>query len=121
MKYIDLHCDTAGRMLYENQGIKNNTFKVDIHKLKKGGALAQVFAFFIDIGEVNNPALEFEIMYKNFKNELEENKIDIELVTNLQELRNVEKLGKIGAFLSIEEGEVLGERLKTFKGFMIKE
>ena len=115
MKYIDLHCDTAGRMLYENQGLKNNTFKIDIHKLRKGEALAQVFAFFIDIGEVNEPALEFEIMYKNFKNELEKNKTDIELVTNLQELINVEKLGKIGAFISIEEGEVLGGKVENLQ------
>ncbi|HEY5524881.1 MAG TPA: dipeptidase [Clostridium sp.] len=115
MKYIDLHCDTAGRMLYENQGLKNNTFKIDIQKLKKGGALAQVFAFFIDIGEVNKATVEFEIMYKNFKNELEENKIDIELVTNLQELMKAEKLGKIGAFLSIEEGEVLGGKVENLQ------
>lgn len=115
MKYIDLHCDTAGRMLYENQGLKSNTFKIDIQKLKKGGALAQVFAFFINIGEINDPILAFEIMYKNFKKELEENKIDIELVTNLQELMKTEKLGKIGAFLSIEEGEVLGGKVENLQ------
>jgi len=111
MKYIDLHCDTAGRMLYENQGIKKNNLKVDIQKLKTGGALAQVFAFFIDIGEVHEPTLEFEIMYNNFKNELEKNQSDIILVTNLQELIKAEKLGKIGAFLAIEEGEVLGGKV----------
>ena len=33
MRYIDLHCDTAGRMLYENQGLKKNKFSVDIEKL----------------------------------------------------------------------------------------
>jgi len=115
MKYIDLHCDTAGRMLYENQGLKNNNFKIDIEKLKIGGALAQVFAFFIDIGEVNNSTLEFEKMYNNFIIELEKNKNDIELVTNLQELRKAEESGKIGAFLSIEEGEVLGGDVKNIQ------
>jgi membrane dipeptidase len=115
MKYIDLHCDTAGRMLYENQGLKNNNFKVDIQKLKKGGATAQVFAFFIDIGEVNEPTVEFEIMYNNFIKELEKNKIDIELVTNIHELRESEKLGKIGAFLSIEEGEVLRGKVENIQ------
>lgn len=115
MKYIDLHCDTAGRMLYENQGLKNNTFKVDIEKLKKGEAFAQVFAFFIDIGEVDDPTLEFEKMYNNFINELEKNKIDIEVVTNLQELMKAEKLGKIGAFLSIEEGEILGGKVENIQ------
>ena len=107
MKYIDLHCDTAGRMLYENGGLKSNSFKIDIEKMKKGGALAQVFAFFIDIGEVKNPFLEFQIMYRNLEKELAKNKKDITLVRNVEELSKAEKDKKIGAFLSIEEGETL--------------
>ena len=107
MKYIDLHCDTAGRMLYENGGLKSNSFKIDIEKMKKGGALAQVFAFFIDIGEVKNPFLEFQIMHRNLEKELDKNKKDITLVRNVEELSKAEKDKKIGAFLSIEEGETL--------------
>ena len=66
MRYIDLHCDTAGRMLYENQGLKKNKFSVDIEKLNKGGALAQVFAFFIDAGEADDLYLEFEVSDHDF-------------------------------------------------------
>lgn len=102
-------------MLYENQGLKNNTFKIDVQKLRKGGALAQVFAFFINITERKEPTLEFETMYDNFKQELDKNKTDVELVTNLKELINVEKLGKIGAFIAIEEGEVLGGRVENLQ------
>lgn len=107
MKYIDLHCDTAGRMLYENDALKKNNFKIDIEKMKKGGALAQVFAFFIDIGEVEDPFLEFQIMYRNLEKELDKNKKYITLVRNVNELSQAEKDKKLGAFLSIEEGEVL--------------
>lgn len=115
MKYIDLHCDTAGRMLYENEGLKKNNFSIDIEKLKKGGALAQVFAFFIDVGEVDNPFLEFQIMHRNFEKELAHNKKDITLVRNVEELCEAEKNGKIGAFLSIEEGEVLEGKIENIQ------
>ncbi|MDD6794253.1 MAG: dipeptidase [Clostridiaceae bacterium] len=107
MKYIDLHCDTAGRILYENGKLEKNDFKVDIEKLRKGNALAQVFAFFIDVGIVDAPFLEFEVMYKNFMNEIKKNSDSIQLVRNLEELNKAEAEGKIGAFLSIEEGAVL--------------
>ncbi|MBD7910163.1 MULTISPECIES: dipeptidase [Clostridium] len=113
MKYIDLHCDTASRILYEHEGLKKNNFKVDIGKLRKGQCLAQVFAFFIDAGKIDNTMSEFEVMYNKFKEELEENKEDIELVTNLTELNEIEKKGKIGAFLSIEEGEALGKHIEN--------
>lgn len=115
MRYIDLHCDTAGRMLYENQGLKKNKFSVDIEKLNKGGALAQVFAFFIDAGEADNLYLEFEIMHKNLINEFEKNKKHIEIVRNINELNEVEKQGKIGAFLSIEEGDVLEGKVENIR------
>ncbi len=113
MRFIDLHCDTAGRMLYENQGLRKNKFSVDIEKLKKGQSLAQVFAFFINAGEVEDLYLEFEIMYKNLINEFEKNKKYIEIVKNINELNEVEKQGKIGAFLSIEEGDVLGGNVEN--------
>lgn len=115
MRYVDLHCDTAGRMLYENQGLKRNKFSVDIEKMNKGGALAQVFAFFINAGEVKDLYLEFEVMYKNLIKEFEKNKKYIEIVRNINELNQVEKQGKIGAFLSIEEGDVLEGKIENIK------
>lgn len=116
MRYIDLHCDTASRMLYEDQGLKKNSFSIDIEKLKKGGALAQVFAFFIDVGETDDPFIEFQVMKQNFMNELEKNKKEITLVRNVNELNLAVKKGKIGAFLSIEEGEVLQGKMENIKG-----
>lgn len=107
MKYIDLHCDTAYRMLNEKLHLNNSICKVDISKLKKGGALAQVFAFFLDLSEVDDPYIGFKKMYENFIKEVEKNKDSIKIVKSVKELKEAERLGKIGAFLSIEEGEVL--------------
>ena len=115
MKYIDLHCDTAGRIIYEKGELKKNNFKVDIDKLREGEALAQVFAFFIDVGSIKSPFLEFEAMYDTFINELFKNKDSIELVTSVEDLNRVEQAGKIGAFLSIEEGEVLEGDIENIK------
>ena len=115
MSFIDLHCDTASRIFYEKEGLKENSFSVDIDKLKKGGALAQVFAFFIDAGEVSNLESEFKSMYNTFIDEIEKNKSEIEIVRNINELKSCEEKGKIGAFLSIEEGEVLKGDIKNLR------
>lgn len=108
MKYIDLHCDTAYRMLNEDLNIKDSICKVTLDKLKKGDALSQIFAFFIDLGEVKkSPFEEFNKMYNNFIEEINKNKDEIEVIKDIKRLSYIEKDKKIGAILSIEEGEVL--------------
>lgn len=107
MKFIDLHCDTASKIFYENLNIKNERCKANINNLRKGESLGQVFAFFIDQKLNNDPYDEFIKLYNNFIKEIKENSNEIEIVRNLEELNNAEKEGKIGAFLSIEEGEVI--------------
>ena len=70
-------------------------------------ALGQVFAFFVN-QELNDDSYEeFLKLYNNFIKEIKENLNDIEIVRNIEELKNTEKANKIGAFLSIEEGEVI--------------
>lgn len=115
MYSIDLHCDTASRLLYENLKLKESKCKVDIEKLKKANAKAQVFAHFIELNIVDNPYNEFIKMYNSFMKELKENDKDIEIVRNLKELEEVNNKGKIGAFLSIEEGEVLEGKVERVK------
>ena len=115
MYSIDLHCDTASRLLYENLKLKESCCKVDIQKLKKAKAKAQVFAHFIELNIVDNPYEEFIKMYNNFIRELKENDDSIEIVRNLNELEVVNNKGKIGAFLSIEEGEVLEGKVERVK------
>lgn len=107
MKYIDLHCDTAYRMIKENLSLNDDVCKVNIEKLKNGGALAQTFAFFVDLEEEKDPYDAFISMYNNFIKEVYKNKDKIEIVRNTDELKQCNNNGKIGAFLSIEEGEVL--------------
>ena len=115
MKFIDLHCDTPGRILYESLDLKNQLCKVSIEKLKKGGSLAQVFAFFVN-QELNDDSYdEFLKLYNKFMEEIKGNLNDIEIVRNIGELKNAKKVDKIGAFLSIEEGEVIKGNIDNLK------
>lgn len=115
MNSIDLHCDTASRLLYENLKLKESKAKVDIKKLRLAKAKAQVFAHFIELDIVDNPYREFKRMNDILIKELNENNSDIEVVRNFIDLKEVNKRGKIGAFLSIEEGEVLEGKIERVK------
>lgn len=115
MKYIDFHCDTASEILYQNKMLKKNDLSIDLLKLKKGEVSGEFFAFFIDAGINDNLYLEFEVMYRNFIREVEKNKDEIEIVTNLQELDKANSQGKVGAFLAIEEGDVLQGNINNIK------
>ena len=107
MKFIDLHCDTAGRIFYENLNLNKNICSIDIEKLKKGNCLGQVFAVFVNQKLNDNPYDEFINIYERFIKEIEANKSEIKIVRNIDELKQAEDENKIGAFLSIEEGEVI--------------
>lgn len=115
MNSIDLHCDTALRLYHEDLKLNKSICKVDIEKLKKAKALAQVFATFIELDCVDNPYSEFKRIYNNLVREIEANSKDIVIVRNLDELDKASNCGKIGAFLSIEEGEVLEGKIERVK------
>lgn len=113
MNFIDLHCDTASKIYYNKLNFENDICKVNIDKLKRGESLAQVFAFFIDQDITKSPYEEFIKLYNNFKSEISNYDNEIKIITNLNELEECKKNNKIGAFLSIEEGEVIqGESKK---------
>lgn len=129
MPFIDLHCDTAGRIYYDKTKLYENPYHIDITKLRQSNYLAQWFAFFINnssIGE-NSPMEEFQKMYDYFIAEVNNNSNDITVVTSYESYIKAKKDKRIGAFLSLEEGQViegdlsnidkledLGIRLMTF-------
>lgn len=118
MKFIDFHCDTASIMLKENKKLFKNDLKVDINKLKEGEALAQFFALFINKKYTDDTYDYCKRMLKNLKNEIEENSEDIILCKNILDLDVAEKAKKIGAFITIEEGDVIrgdARKLREFK------
>lgn len=117
MKFIDFHCDTPSIMLKEGVGIFKNDLKVDIEKLRKGEALAQFFALFIDKEEEDDTYSYCKEMLKNFKRELNENSKYISLCKNIEDLEKAENEDKIGAFITIEEGDALKGDLNKLREF----
>ena len=118
MNFIDLHCDTASLLLESDEALKKNSFKIDIERLQKGKALAQFFAMYIDSHKVESSYAYCVAMLENFKKELEKNQDTIALCRNHDDLLLAQKENKIGAFLTIEEGEALEgslDKLRYFK------
>ncbi len=118
MNFIDFHCDTATLILEKKQELKKNNLKIDIAKLQKGEALAQVFAMYIDSAKVESSYDYCVKMLGVFKNELEKNKETVSLCRSYADLVKAQEEKKIAGFLSIEEGDALEgslDKLRFFK------
>ncbi len=117
MNFIDFHCDTASAMLEQKQPLRKNSLKIDIEKLQKGKALAQFFAMYID-KEKQKSSYDYCVkMLQNFKQELALNSKSIRLCRTYNDLVEAKKEDKIGAFLTIEEGEAIEGNLDNLKYF----
>lgn len=117
MPIIDFHCDTILKIYEDNSSLKNNSYGIDINKLKSANSLAQFFALFIDIKETNDPLQKCLKMIDTFYNQLSENKDSIALARNYNELMQNKENEKISAFLTIEEGAALKGEISNLRNF----
>ncbi len=118
MKLIDLHCDTASKLM-ENKNIElySNELCVDIKKLIKAESLAQFFALFIDSGRTEDPLKDCLAMLQILTSEISKNKNHISLAKSYEDLiKNIEN-NIISAFITIEEGAVLKGQPENLKMF----
>lgn len=114
MPIIDLHCDTIDRLYHDQTKLRDNSYHIDLTKLKKAGYLAQWFAIFIEASKEKESLMEKATkMYQYFLNELEENKEVIQFATNWSDYKDIKKQGKIAAFLSLEEGEIIERSIEN--------
>ncbi|MFA9397278.1 MAG: dipeptidase [Clostridiaceae bacterium] len=104
MKYIDMHCDTASKLLDENKFLLDNDFSIDINKLIKGHSMAQFFAFFIDMKNTENPFDRILKMKDVLFEEISKNKDRLSLATDYNSLIKNQDKNKISCFLTLEEG-----------------
>lgn len=116
MNIIDLHCDTIDRLLDTNGILKKNNFSIDMEKLKKGNSMAQFFAMYVSLHTVEDPLRHCLNMIDKFYNEIDNND-EISLATNYKSLMSNYNNDKISAFLTIEEGGVLGGSLSNLRNF----
>lgn len=119
MRIVDLHCDTIFELMEdkENLSLRRNNLSVDIEKLRKGNALAQFFALFIELERDGDPLERCLRMADKFYVELEKNKSDIALALNYDDIMKNDREGKISALLTIEEGGALKGELHNLRIF----
>lgn len=136
MKYIDMHCDTLSvYALKDKEDLFENTKAVDIKRLKKTGAMAQFFAVWLpDSATVNKRVLEeniisnetkgvfiwnsysdekyFKKLYEDFKNCVEKHNNIITHVSSYGDYLANKNIGRISAFLTVEDGRITDGKLK---------
>ncbi|OON95375.1 MAG: hypothetical protein ATN36_08565 [Epulopiscium sp. Nele67-Bin005] len=109
MGFIDLHCDTACRIFEQNKNLYENDLHIDIKKLQQGNYYAQWFAFFVKLETLGEETAfsKFNRMYDYFMKQLEQNKEYISVVSTAEQYKKAKQEGKVAAFLSTEEGEIV--------------
>ena len=107
---FDGHCDTILEIMNHKRTLekKSTTGHLDIPRMKEGGIDVQFFAVFIeDIYKPDRSLKRTLQLIDCFYKEIEKNQDDISLVINYNQIKKVNRLGKIAAILSIEGGEAL--------------
>ena len=107
---FDGHCDTILEVMNHKRSLekKSTTGHLDIPRMKEGGVDVQFFAIFIeDIYKPERSLKRTLQLIDCFYKEIEKNQDDISLVTNYNQIEEVNRAGKIAAILSIEGGEAL--------------
>lgn len=108
MKLIDLHCDTIMKFMEQpEQNLRNNDFSIDLQKLTQADSMAQVFALFVDMEQVDSPLQMGFDMLDRFWTEINNNAGEIAWAGTGSDLRQNQIHGKKSAMLAIEEGGVL--------------
>lgn len=121
MKIVDMHCDTISRLYAAKKSnpdtLRQNHFHIDLQKLQKGDYLLQNFALFIDRENTENileTALEMTDLYYQ---ELDANRDIIRPVYSYEDIAENQKLGRISALLTLEEGGILNGSLALLHNF----
>lgn len=118
MKIADLHCDTISR-IYKTPAsvLRRNEFQLDLERMKAAGYLLQNFALFVDLKKEDCPYDACKKQAAVFHMEMEQNQDLIRPVTTYKEILENEKLGKMSALITIEEGQVCKGNLQRLKEF----
>ena len=122
LEIIDFHCDTASLIYHQHATLRENSYHVDLQKMKKANYAAQWFAFFVHLESLSgqSPYEAFQQMYTYFVAEMNKNKDLIEIVTDYTGYCQCREAGKMAAFLSLEEGQVIEGRIDYLEDLIKK-
>lgn len=119
MKLIDLHCDTALKIFESTtgEGLKENSFDIDLKGMEAGGTLAQFFACFLykemfPGADGWDEAFAYaKKMIRRMQKEVEENSEKIAFACCAEDILKNQEEHKISAILTVEEGGIIGGKL----------
>ena len=104
-RVFDLHCDTLS-VMREDPALSFESMPrhLDLRKMKQGNYLLQCMACFVDLGEGRVPLVDCLEMIDIFYRLLETYPEDLMQVRSGADLDVLEKSGRIGLMLTVEEG-----------------
>ena len=112
----DLHCDSVLRLLEDEEAgrtpnIIKNDHHIDLEGMKKAGYGLQTFALFTDRGHERSPEHQVLRLYHQYLKMIEQARGELVPILTRQDLERARREGKIGALLSLEEGDVMFQDL----------
>lgn len=128
MQYIDMHCDTLMQALMRRQDTieRLEGTMLDAVRLKESGAMAQFFAMFLpqkpdasrfEGGRIPDAEEMLGMMYDVYQKTMEACGSYMVPAGSLEELKENQRAGKISAFLTIENGNVVGGKPENIKRY----
>lgn len=113
MKLIDMHCDTIWKLMdLDKEGnLKENCCSVSIPEMKQAGTMAQFFACFLYIedmeGGYEEGYLHVHKMIDFMEGQIKKFSEEIALACSYEDVLKNDRDGKISAILTVEEGGIL--------------
>lgn len=110
IRLFDGHCDTAFELFRKGECLAENTGHIDLNRASKYSTYAQIFAFCSLAGVKKLPWTARELLHKPLallRQEVQSNRERIDFAACAEDIRSLEKQGKMAALLSIEGAEVI--------------
>lgn len=121
MKLIDMHCDTAMKLLRQPEmDLCNPSLEVNLPALIQAHSMVEFFACFTDFQSYAAPPIQaYDYGYQNVLDMIQRMNLETErysdqiaLASNLTQIRKNDYVNKISAFLTVEEGGILNGKME---------
>ncbi|MFV0557313.1 MAG: dipeptidase [Enterococcus sp.] len=118
MRALDMHCDTIMKIYLEKgTQLRENSFQLDLKRMKESGTVLQNFAMFVQLDEVKDSYQRCLAMIDCYHQEMQKNQDLIQPVTTFQQYQENLAAGKLSGLLTMEEGAPLAGRVDRLQEF----
>ncbi len=113
-RVIDAHCDTVYELMMQGGNLVENSLCVSLDKLTQYGGYLQFFAAWIDDKEAEPLSLTLRLLDRMHR-EIKEHENAMGLVLSAMDAQCVLQQGKVGALLTVENGNSLEGELSNLQ------